>query len=86
MLEVVGEIIKGRLELLLIGELAGIGSERLEKGAAERIAGEEAMQVTSGNAAIATEAAIDGAAKTEHWSLHPGPRRGAEMHLVTTDR
>ena len=86
LLEVIGEIIKGRLELLFISKLAGICSERVQKSAAERIAGEEPVQVASGDAAIATGAAIDAAVKTQHWALHPRPRRVAEMHLVTFDR
>src|SRR6516164_10710353 len=81
-----GEGIEGRLDLLLVGEFAGIGVKPFEKGAAERIASEEPVQVAPGDSAVAADAAVKAVGKAEHRSLEFHPGRVAEMHLVPFDR
>ena len=82
----IGERIEGPLDLLLVCDLAAIGAEPLEKGAAKHIAGEEAVQIASGNSAIAANATIDAANQAEHGSLEFRPGRTANMHFVPFDR
>src|SRR6516165_1829954 len=82
----ISERIEGRLDLLLVGDLATIGAEPLEKGGAKQIAGEKAVQIASGDSAVAADATIAAADQTEHRPLELGPGRAAEMHLVAFDR
>ena len=82
----IGKRIERRLDLMFIGDVADIGAERLEKSTAERIAGEEPMQIASGDAAIAAHAAVGAAGQVQHRTCEFRPGGHAEMHLVTFDR
>jgi len=82
----IGESIEGCLDLLLIGDLAAIGAERFKQGATEGIAGEEPVQIASGNAAIPANAAIGAIGEAEHRPLKARSGRATNMHLVPVDR
>src|SRR5271167_2779025 len=81
----IGERIEGRLDLLLIVDLAALGTECLKKGATEWVAGEEPVQVAPGDSAVAADAAIGTTSQAEHRPLELGSGRAAEMHLVALD-
>ena len=81
----ISERIEGRLDLLFISDLARIGAECLKKGVAKGIAGEQSVQITSGDAAVLAHAAIATAGQAKHRSVEAWSGRSAEVHLVTFD-
>src|SRR5271167_2532747 len=81
----ISERIEGRVDLPLVGDLAAIGAEPLKKGAPEQIAGEKAVQIASGDSAIAANAAIGAANQAENGSLEFRPGRAANVHFVPFD-
>src|SRR5216684_5986531 len=82
----IGEQVEGRLDLALIGDLAGLGAESSEKGTTERVAGEESVQVASLNPPVGASAAIRAACQAQHRPCETRPGSLPEMDFVTFDR
>ena len=84
--EVIRETVENILDHRLVSEDTGCCAEPGEKGAAERIAGKEAVQIASHHAAIGADCTVGMAAEVEHRPRETRPGGHAEMHLVAPHR
>src|ERR1700732_4774489 len=82
----VGETVEHRLDHLVIGDRAGRGAEPHEKGAAERVAAEQPVQITARYPAIGADRAVGASIELDHWPRETRAGRHAEMHLVAAHR
>src|ERR1051325_4496764 len=79
-LEMLGEAVEH------IFDRAGSSTEPCEKGAAERITGDQPVQIAAHDAPVAIDRAIPTAIQFEHWALESSSRRHPQMHFVAPYR
>jgi hypothetical protein len=84
-LEVVGEHVEGMVDQRIISDDTG-PSEPCQKYLTIRVAGEQPVQIASGDAAIGADRTVGPAAETEHRPRQPCAAGDAEMHLVAVYR
>src|SRR5260221_14613060 len=63
-----------------------MGAEPGEEGAAERVAGEQPVQIAAGDPAVRADRAVAAAAEIQHRARDARAGGDAEMHLVAAHR
>ena len=73
LLEVIGERVEGRLDLVLVGDVAAVRRRARHKGAAEGVARKQPVQIAAGDPPIGADAAVRAAARRSIGRSRPGP-------------
>src|SRR5271155_1208815 len=88
--EMVGEAVEHLVDHRVVGDGAARDPKPGEKGAAEAVAREEAVQITPGDPAVGADRAVGTApalkTQIEHRPGEPGAAGDAEMHFIAAPR
>src|SRR5690348_3729998 len=84
--EMIGEAVEHIFDHRLVFDRVSSRTEPCEKGAAERIAREQPVQIAAHDAPGGAERAIRMAIQFEHWALESSSRRHPQMHFVAPYR